>query len=168
MGTVIYTTALPVGGCFLLPVGLLLVGHSSHWCGCSDIYNCASFWRALLATSQAAPCRVLWSLVGLLQKLGCAHATVSLQQLMTQVAATLSLLYGSPSQECHHGCPITKEVTKVTEHQLTNETQGMRVIRDLFLEHPEFGHLLAGCQCPQSDFRTGHFPPQLKLSSHIS
>ena len=24
-----------VGGCFLLPVGLLLIGCSSHWCGCS-------------------------------------------------------------------------------------------------------------------------------------
>ena len=32
----------------------------------------------------------------------------------------------------------------------------MRVILDLFLEHPEFGHLLTGCQCPQGDFRTGH------------
>ena len=77
MGTVIYTTVLTVSGCSLLPVGLLLVGHSSHWCSCSDIYNCASCWWALLATSQAAPCWVLWSLVWLLQKLGCAHTTVS-------------------------------------------------------------------------------------------
>ena len=41
-------------------------------------------------------------------------------------------------------------------NRFTNETQGARDIPDLFLEHPEFGHLLAGCQCPQSDFRTGH------------
>ena len=59
------------------PVGLLLVGHSGHWCGCSDIYNCTSCWQVLLATSWAAPCWVLRSLVRLLRKLGCAHATVS-------------------------------------------------------------------------------------------
>ena len=77
VGTVIYTTVLTVDGRSLLPVGLLLVGRSGHWCGCSDIYNCASCWQVLLATSRAAPCWVLWSLVQLLQKLGCAHATVS-------------------------------------------------------------------------------------------
>ena len=77
MGTVIYTTVLTVDGRPLLPVGLLLVGHSGHWCGCSDTYNCASCWRALLATSRAAPCWALRSLVWLLRKLGCAHATVS-------------------------------------------------------------------------------------------
>ena len=64
-------------GYSLLPVGLLLVGCSSHWCGCSDIYNCASCWQVLLATSQAAPCWVLRSLVRLLRKFGCAHASVS-------------------------------------------------------------------------------------------
>ena len=74
---VIYTTALTVNGCSLLPVGLLLVGRSSHWCSCFDKYNCASCWWTLLATSWAAPHRALWSLVQLLQKLGCAHATVS-------------------------------------------------------------------------------------------
>ena len=147
----------------------------------------------LLATSRAAPRRALWSLVQLLRKLGCAHATVlvgaatkrqvaketalhvqyllksilcnsheQIQQLTTRVAAILFLLYQSPSQECHHSCPITKEVTKVTGHQLSNETQGARVIPDLFLEHPEFGHLLARCQCPQSNFRTGH--PLFSLS----
>ena len=77
MGMVIYTTVLTVNGCSLLPVRLLLVGCSSHWCSCSDKYNCASCWGVLLATSQAAPFRVLWSLVWLLRKLGCAHATVS-------------------------------------------------------------------------------------------
>ena len=77
VGTVIYTTVLTVGGCSLLPVGLLLVGRSGHWCGCSNIYNCASCWRVLLATSRAAPCWVLRSLVWLLRKLGCTHATVS-------------------------------------------------------------------------------------------
>ena len=77
MGTVIYTTALTVGGCSVLPVGLLLVGCSGHWCSCCDIYNCASCWQALFATSQAAPCQVPRSLVWLLQKLGCAHTTVS-------------------------------------------------------------------------------------------
>ena len=77
MGTVIYTTALTVNGHSLLPVGLLLVGHSGHWCGCSDKYNCASCWQVLLATSRAAPCWALQSLVRLLQKLGCAHTTVS-------------------------------------------------------------------------------------------
>ena len=30
-----------VGGCSLLPVGLLLIGHSSHWCGCSAMLGCA-------------------------------------------------------------------------------------------------------------------------------
>ena len=185
VGMVICTTALTVGRCSLLPVRLLLVGHSSHSCGCSNIYNCASCWRAFFATSQAAPCWVLWSPVQLLQKLGCTHATVSvgaatkrqvakdmalhvqyllksilcnsheqIQQLMISGSRSPFLLYWSPSQECHHGCPITKEVTKVTGHQLTNEMQGMRVIPDLFLENPEFGHLLAGCQCPQSDFGT--------------
>ena len=77
MRTAIYTTALTVDGCSLLPVGLLLVGHSGHWCGCSNKYNCASCWWVLLATSRAAPCWALRSLVRLLQKLGCAHATVS-------------------------------------------------------------------------------------------
>ena len=42
-----------------------------------NTYNCVNSRRALLATSQAAPCRALQSLVRLLQKLGCAHATVS-------------------------------------------------------------------------------------------
>ena len=56
----------------------------------------------------------------------------------------------------------------VTGHWMTNETQSVRIILDPFLEHPILGLLLAECQCPQSDFRTGHFPPQLKLSSHIS
>ena len=41
MGTVIYTTVLAVGGCSFLPVGLLLVGHSGHWCGCSKRLGCA-------------------------------------------------------------------------------------------------------------------------------
>ena len=44
----IYTTVLTVNRCSLLPVRLLLVGHSGHWCGCSDKYNCASCWRCSL------------------------------------------------------------------------------------------------------------------------
>ena len=77
VGTVIYTTVTTVDGHSLLLIGLLLVGHSSHWCSCSVKYNCASCWWALLATSQAAPCLALWSLVQLLRKSGCAHATTS-------------------------------------------------------------------------------------------
>ena len=77
MGTVIYTTALTVDGRSLLLIGLLLVGRSGHRCGCSNKYNCASCWRVLLAISQASPCLALRSLVRLLQKLGCAHSTVS-------------------------------------------------------------------------------------------
>ena len=77
VGTVIYMTVTTVDGCSLLPIGLLLVGCSGHQCGCSIKYNCASCWWALLATSRAAPCWVLRSLVWLLQKLGCAHATTS-------------------------------------------------------------------------------------------
>ena len=88
----IYTTALTVGGCSLLPVGLLLVGHSSHWCSCSDIYNCTSCWRAPLATSWAAPCWVLRSLVWLLRKLGCTHTTVSVgAATKRQVAKDMAL-----------------------------------------------------------------------------
>ena len=77
VGTVIYMTVITVIGHSLLPIGLLLVGHSGHQCSCSDKYNCASCWQALLATSGAAPCWALRSLVQLLQKLGCAHATTS-------------------------------------------------------------------------------------------
>ena len=77
VGMVIYTTITMVDGCLLLPIGLLLVGCSSHRCGCSVKYNCASCWQVLLATSRAAPCWALQSLVQLLQKLGCAHATTS-------------------------------------------------------------------------------------------
>ena len=77
MGTVIYMTVTTVDGCSLLPIGLLLVGHSGQRCGCSIKYNCTSCWQALLATSWAAPCWVLRSLVWLLCKLGCAHATTS-------------------------------------------------------------------------------------------
>ena len=77
MGTVIYTTVMTVDGCSLLPIRLLLVGHSSHRCGCSIKYNCASCWWVLLTTSRAAPCWVLQSLVWLLRKLGCAHTTTS-------------------------------------------------------------------------------------------
>ena len=129
MGTEIYTTATTVDGHSLLPIGLLLVGHSGHRCGCSVQYTCASCWQVLLATSRAAPCWALWSLVQLLRKLGCAHATTSvgaatkrrvakdtalhvqyllksilcnsrkqIQQLMNRAAATLSLLYQSPSK----------------------------------------------------------------------
>ena len=71
MGTVIYMTVMMVDGHSLLLIGLLLVGHSGHQCGCSIKYNCASCWWVLLATSQAAPCWVLRSLVQLLCKLGC-------------------------------------------------------------------------------------------------
>ena len=77
VGTVIYTTVMMVNGRSLLPIGLLLVGCSSHQCGCSVKYNCASCWQVLLATSWAAPCWVLRSLVQLLCKLGCAHTTTS-------------------------------------------------------------------------------------------
>ena len=77
VGTVIYTTVMTVDGCSLPPIRLLLVGHSGHRCGCSIKYNCTSCWRVLLATSQAAPCWALQSLVRLLCKLGCTHATTS-------------------------------------------------------------------------------------------
>ena len=77
MGTVIYTIITMVDGHSLLLIGLLLVGHSGHQCGCSIKYNCASCWQALLATSWAAPCWVLRSMVRLLHKLGCTHATTS-------------------------------------------------------------------------------------------
>ena len=77
MGMVIYTTVKTVNGCSLLPIGLLLVGCSGHQCGCSVKYNCTSCWWVLLATSRAAPCQALRSLVWLLQKLGCTHATTS-------------------------------------------------------------------------------------------
>ena len=77
VGMVIYTTVTTVDGCSLLMIRLLLVGHSGHRCGCSDKYNCTSCWQELLATSQAAPCWVLQSLVWLLRKLGCTHATTS-------------------------------------------------------------------------------------------
>ena len=72
--------ALRCGDCESLLIqngGLLLVGCSDHWCGCSDKYNCASCWRVLLATNRAAPSWVLCSLAWLLQKLGCTYATVS-------------------------------------------------------------------------------------------
>ena len=77
MGMVIYTTIMTVNGCSLLLIRLLLVGHSGHRCSCSVKYNCTSCWRVLLATSRAAPCWALWSLVWPLHKLGCAHATTS-------------------------------------------------------------------------------------------
>ena len=77
VGMVIYTTITMVDGRSLLPIGLLLVGCSSHRCSCSVKYNCTSCWRALLATSRAAPCWVFRSLVRLLRKLGCPHATTS-------------------------------------------------------------------------------------------
>ena len=68
---------MTVDRCSLLLIGLLLVGRSGHWCSCFVKYNCGSCWQALLATSRAAPCWVLQSLVRLLWKLGCAHATTS-------------------------------------------------------------------------------------------
>ena len=77
VGTVIYTTVTTVDGCSLLPIGLLLVGRSGHRCGCSIKYNCASCWQALLATSRAASCWALKSLVWLLHKLECTHTTTS-------------------------------------------------------------------------------------------
>ena len=77
VGTIIYMTVMTVAGCSLLLIGLLLVGYSRHWCSCSVKYNCTSCWWALLATSRAAPCWALWSLVRLLGKLGCAYATTS-------------------------------------------------------------------------------------------
>ena len=77
VGMVIYTTVTMVDGCSLLPIRLLLVGCSGHRCSCSVKYNCASWWRVLLATSQAALCWALRSLVQLLHKLGCSYATTS-------------------------------------------------------------------------------------------
>ena len=70
-------TVMTVNGHSLLPIGLLLVGHSDHRCSCSIKYNCASCWQVLLANSRAAPCWALWSLVWLLRKLGCTHTTTS-------------------------------------------------------------------------------------------
>ena len=147
VGTVIYTTVMTVIGRSLLLIKLLLVGCSGHQCGCSDKYNCASCWRALLTTSWAASCWALRSLVQLLRKLGCTHATTSvgaatkrrvpkdmalhvqyllksilcnsheqIQQLMTSGSSNPFPFILEPSQECHHDCPITKEVTKVTGH----------------------------------------------------
>ena len=75
VGMVIYTTITMVNGHSLLLIRLLLVGRSGHQCSCSIKYNCASCWQALLATSRAAFCWALWSLVWLLRKLGCTHAT---------------------------------------------------------------------------------------------
>ena len=40
------TTVLAVGGCSLVPVGLLLVGRSGHWCSCSIS------WGALMPLHQ--------------------------------------------------------------------------------------------------------------------
>ena len=77
VGTEIYMTATTVNGHSLLPIRLLLVGCSGHRCSCSVKYTCASCWWALLATSWAAPCWALRSLVRLLRKLGCAHTTTS-------------------------------------------------------------------------------------------
>ena len=77
MGTVIYTTVMMVDGRSLLLIRLLLKGRSGHRCGCSVKYTCASCWQVLLATSHAAPCWALRSLVQLLHKLGCAHTTTS-------------------------------------------------------------------------------------------
>ena len=74
---VIYATVLTVDGCSLLTVRLLLVGHSGHWCSCSNKYNCTNCWQALLALNRAALCWAIRSLVRLLRKLGCTHATVS-------------------------------------------------------------------------------------------
>ena len=65
VGTVIYMTITTVDGCSLLPIGLLLIGHSGHWCSCSIKYNCTSCWQVLLATSWAALCWELQSLVRL-------------------------------------------------------------------------------------------------------
>ena len=92
MGTVIYMTATTVNGCSLLLIRLLLVGHSSHRCGCSDKYNCTSCWWALLATSRAVPCWALRSLVRLLRKLGCTHTTTSVgAATKRQVAKDMAL-----------------------------------------------------------------------------
>ena len=77
VGMLIYTTVTTVDRCSLLLIRLLLVGCSGHWCSCSVKYNCTSCWLAFLATSRAAPCWALRSLVWLLQKLGCTHATTS-------------------------------------------------------------------------------------------
>ena len=44
-------------------------------CGYGNLYDRNDGRRVLLATDRAAPCRALWSLVRLLRKLGCAHAT---------------------------------------------------------------------------------------------
>ena len=126
-----------------------------HWCSCSES------WGALMLLHQ-------WGLLpkGKLQRTQLSMSSISSRAYSAthmnksnnsrpRVAATLFLLYWSPSQECHHSCPITKGVTKVTRHWMTNGTQGARIILDPFLEHPEFGLLLAECQCPQSNFRTG-------------
>ena len=92
VGMVIYRTVTMVNGRSLLPIRLLLVGHSGHQCGCSVKYNCTSCWRALLATSPAAPCWVLQSLVRLLHNLGCAHATTSVgAATKRQVAKDMAL-----------------------------------------------------------------------------
>ena len=92
MGTVIYMTLTTVNGHSMLPIGLLLVGCSSHQCSCSVKYNCASCWQALLATSRAAPCWVLWSLVQLLRKFGYTHATTSVgAATKRQVAKEMAL-----------------------------------------------------------------------------
>ena len=199
VGMEIYMTATTVDGHSLLPIGLLLVGHSGHRCGCSVKYTCASCWQALLATSQAAPCWVLQSLVRLLRKLGCAHATTSLGAATKRRVAkdmALHVQYLLKSILCNsrkqiqqlrnpgssNPFPFIPEPLPRVSSQLSNHqgghqghrtlddhgTQGARIILDPFLEHPEFGLLLAGCQRLQSDFRTGHFPPQLKLSSHAS
>ena len=83
---------LTVNGHSLLPIRLLLVGCSGHRCGCSIKYTCARCWWVLLATSWAAPCWVLRSLVQLFRKLGCTHTTTSVgAATKRQVAKEMAL-----------------------------------------------------------------------------
>ena len=62
----IYTTVLAIGSNSLLPFGLLLVGHSGHWCGCSKS------WGVLMPLSQ-------WGLLpkGKLQKTWLSMSSIS-------------------------------------------------------------------------------------------
>ena len=92
VGTEVYMTATTVDRCSLLHIALLLIGRSGHQCSCSNKYNCASCWQVLLATSWAAPCWALRSLVRLLQKLGC---TATKRQVAKDMALHVQYLLKS-------------------------------------------------------------------------
>ena len=87
---------LDVGRCSLLPVGLLLIGCSSHWCGCSAMLGCAHTTVSMGAATKRRVAKDMALHVQYLFKSILCNSHEQIQQLTTPTSSsTFPFILGS-------------------------------------------------------------------------